>query len=154
MKFLKLFENSVDYSATEDTQVSYLEDTKEVKYHKKNVVKITDIKSGDNLRGKKIYNTRLDLPFVIPSGQLATEGASVTGIGFDVGRLSYAGSQYGVQFYKGSGPSNNVIFYSPISGKFYDVVAQVPDDRDYIVKSNDLSSSTDNNWGWNYVVVE
>ena len=154
MKHIKLFETVADYSVTTSPQVSYIQESDEVMYDKKQVTKITDIKVGDNLRGKKIYNTKLDLPFVEPSGKLATEGASVLGTGLDVGKLNYAGNQFGVQFYKGAEPSNNVIFYSPMSGKFYEVVAQVPDDKDYIVASNTLASSSEGNWGWEYVVVE
>lgn len=157
MKYLKVFENSVDYEATEEIQVSYIEDTGEVKYHKKVVTKITDIKVGDNLRGKKIYNTRLDLPRGsgdnYARGSLKTTNASVSGKGIEVGSLSYQGGQTGVQLYKGSGPGPDTIFYDG-GGNWKDVIFTAPDDTDYIVSSNTLASSTEGYWGWEYVVVE
>lgn len=154
MKHLQRFSNEDQYVATEDLQVSLV--ATNLKFHRaKPPTPITDIPVGFNLKGCKIYNSRLDLTWDGATGALSTENATVLGFGLMLGTLSYAGNQTGIQYFAGQGPGKNYIMYSQYGKNFSRGESLVPSDKDYIVKSNDLQPSTDPNvWGWQYVLVE
>lgn len=157
MKYLQNFESEASYQKTEDIQVSKV-GSSGVKFDKvKPATPLTSIPVGYNLRGKTIYNSRLDLSFKTPTGKLSTQDASPTGYGLEVGYLQYGGGGQGLQYYAGNGPSNRINFYTPQApsgSQFSSGKTTVPDDRDYIVSANTLVPSTDGTWGYQYVMVE
>lgn len=157
MKYLQNFESEASYQNTEDIHVSKV-GSSGVKFDKaKPATPLTSIPVGYNLRGKTIYNSRLDLSYKTPTGKLSTQNASPTGYGLEVGTLQYGGGGQGLQYYAGNGPGNRSTYYQPQApegSRFAKAQTTVPDDRDYIVSANTLVPSTDGTWGYQYVMVE
>lgn len=137
MKNLKLFENAADYTVAEDIQVSYIVETDEVKYDRKKVFSLSNVKIGDNLKGATVVFDTSVRP-ENPSGVLQL---NIPNSGNSVARLTLDGTMAFTHKRPSDTSTTNTALWAP--GKPTDngwMASQfvVPSDVDYIVTENTM----------------
>lgn len=137
MKNLKLFENAADYTVAEDIQVSYIVETDEVKYDRKKVFSLSDIKIGDNLKGATVVfdtSVRPENPSGILQLNIPDSGNSVT-------KLVLGGTiAFTYTLTSSSSPTSTSLWASgkPTDNGWMASQFVVPSDVDYIVTENTM----------------
>jgi hypothetical protein len=157
MKYLRLFELVSDYKNIEDEQVSFIEETEDGTYYKAKIIKLTDLKVGDEVGGMRLRVANPSFPktvsglssyyprftAAVPGQNTRVEFSSLSNLGF-------------TKVVNGSGSTVSFLMPRPdqYGGPYF-----TEDTLDFpegaVVTAISLPvHPNDESWGFDYMVVE